>query len=173
MLDEEKTAVFSMSIEVDKKHIMEDFFENLGLSLTSGVNIFFEACVINGTIPIEISHTSVDTSDLDELAGSADNPKTARFSMRIMPIRKRQMQYICKELGMTVSQAVHMYFSACIREYGIPFRIGYPKPNAETLAAMKEVQDAKEGKTELESFDSFEDFVRRMHSLADEEDIKD
>ena len=139
MPDEEKTAVFSMSIEEDKKHIMEDFFENLGLSLTSGVNIFFEACVINGTIPIEISHTSVDTSYLDELAGSADNPKTARFSMRIMPIRKRQMQYICKELGMTVSQAVHMYFSACIREYGIPFRIGYAASKYASVASARYV----------------------------------
>ena len=43
MLDEARTAVFSMSMDSEKKKAMEDFFENLGLTLTSGVNIFFEA----------------------------------------------------------------------------------------------------------------------------------
>lgn len=71
------------------------------------------------------------------------------------------MEYICEKLGMTVSQAVHMYFAACWEEYGIPFRIGYPKPNAETLAAMQEEN--------LEAYGSFEEYLAAMHSLADGE----
>ena len=42
---------------------------------------------------------------------------------------------------MTPSEAVNIYFEKCLSEWGIPFRVGYPKPNAETLAVMKETAE--------------------------------
>lgn len=162
MTEEKRTAVFSMSMDTEKKKKMEDFFENLGLTLTSGVNIFFEASVIWAKLPFEVSpeETKIpDMSDVEETAGRAK--KEARFSMRMEPTRKRQVEYLYKELGMTVSQAVNMYFEACLREYGIPFRVGYPKPNAETLAALQD--------DDLETYNSFEDYLAAMHSMADED----
>ena len=163
MTDEKRTAVFSMSMDAEKKKKMEDFFENLGLTLTSGVNIFFEASVIWSKLPFEVSpeETKIpDMSDVEKTTGRAR--KEARFSMRLLPIRKRQVEYLYKELGMTVSQAVNMYFEACLREYGIPFRVGYPKPNAETLEALAE--------EDLETFESFDDYLAAMHSLPDDDD---
>lgn len=162
MADEKRTAVFSMSMDTEKKKKMEDFFENLGLTLTSGVNIFFEASVIWAKLPFEVSpeETKIpDMSDVEETTGRAK--KEARFSMRMEPTRKRQVEYLYKELGMSLSQAVNMYFEACLREYGIPFRVGYPKPNAETLAALKD--------DDLETYNSFEDYLVAMHSMADED----
>ncbi len=160
MLDEPRTAVFSMSMDSEKKKEMEDFFENLGLTLTSGVNIFFEASVIWAKLPFEVSCEETEIPDMageEQPAGRAK--KEARFSMRMQPTRKRQVEYLYKELGMTVSQAVNMYFEACLREYGIPFRVGYPKPNAETLAALQE--------TDLHEYASYEDYLAAMHALAD------
>ena len=157
MLDEARTAVFSMSMDSAKKKEMEDFFENLGLTLTSGVNIFFEASVIWAKMPFEVSREETEIPDMtgeEQPAGRAR--KEARFS------RKRQVEYLYKELGMTLSQAVNIYFEACLREYGIPFRIGYPKPNAETLAALKD--DA------LETYDSFDDYLAAMHALVDKDE---
>ena len=162
MTDGKRTAVFSMSMDTEKKKKMEDFFENLGLTLTSGVNIFFEASVIWAKLPFEVSPEEMkipDMSDVNEPTGRTK--KEARFSMRMEPTRKRQVEYLYKELGMSVSQAVNMYFEACLREYGIPFRVGYPKPNAETLAALKE--------DDLETYSSFEDYLAAMHALADED----
>ena len=162
MADEKRTAVFSMSMDTEKKKKMEDFFENLGLTLTSGVNIFFETSVIWAKLPFEVSpeETKIpDMSDVEETTGRAK--KEARFSMRMEPTRKRQVEYLYKELGMSLSQAVNMYFEACLREYGIPFRVGYPKPNAETLAALKD--------DDLETYNSFEDYLVAMHSMADED----
>ena len=150
MLDEPRKAVFSMSMDAEKKKEMEDFFENLGLTLTSGVNIFFEASVIWAKLPFEVSCEETEIPDMageEQPAGRAK--KEARFSMRMQPTR----------LGMTVSQAVNMYFEACLREYGIPFRVGYPKPNAETLAALQE--------TDLHEYASYEDYLAAMHALAD------
>jgi DNA-damage-inducible protein J len=163
MLDEARTAVFSMSMDSAKKKEMEDFFENLGLTLTSGVNIFFEASVIWAKMPFEVSREETEIPDMtgeEQPAGRAR--KEARFSMRMQPTRKRQVEYLYKELGMTLSQAVNIYFEACLREYGIPFRIGYPKPNAETLAALKD--DA------LETYDSFDDYLAAMHALVDKDE---
>lgn len=161
MADEKRTAVFSMSMDSEKKKEMEDFFENLGLTLTSGVNIFFEASVIWAKLPFEVSREDMQIPDMDAKERPAGRAKKeARFSMRLLPIRKRQVEYLYNELGMTVSQAVNMYFEACLREYGIPFRVGYPKPNAKTLAALAE--------EDLETFESFEDYLAAMHALAEE-----
>ena len=44
----------------------------------------------------------------------------------------------------------------------IPFRIGYPKPNAETLAALKD--------DDLETYDSFDDYLAAMHALVDKDE---
>ena len=105
-----------------KAAICKDFFENLGLTLTSGVNIFFEASVIWAKMPFEVSREETEIPDMtgeEQPAGRAR--KEARFSMRMQPTRKRQVEYLYKELGMTLSQAVNIYFEACLREYGIPF----------------------------------------------------
>ena len=59
-------------------------------------------------------------------------------------------------------EARYACFEACLREYGIPFRIGYPKPNAETLAALKD--------DDLETYDSFDDYLAAMHALVDKDE---
>ena len=58
--------------------------------------------------------------------------------MPITAYKKGQVEYTLREAGMTADEAVGLYFEACLHEWGIPFRVGYPKPNAETLAAMAE-----------------------------------
>ena len=44
-MSEEKTATITIQIEPGKKQRMEEFFEELGLSLPYGVSIFFEQCI--------------------------------------------------------------------------------------------------------------------------------
>ena len=70
MLDEARTAVFSMSMDSAKKKEMEDFFENLGLTLTSGVNIFFEASVIWAKMPFEVSREETEIAGWQGKEGS-------------------------------------------------------------------------------------------------------
>ena len=164
MTDEPKTAVFSMRMDPNKKRRMEDFFDNLGMNLSTGINIFFEASVINACMPFDIKSEDAKASDGSEEKRHADaSEKPVRFSMRVMPTRKRQVEYMYnKGLGMTVPEAVDMYFDACLSEWGIPFRVGYPKPNAETLAAIQEAEDDEAGKIQLPEYDSFDDFLAEL-----------
>lgn len=162
MLEEPRTAFFTMTMDPDKKRRMEDFFENLGLTLTCGVNIFFEASVIQAKIPFDVKQENLTIPDMTDPQEQKETPKkSARFSMRMQPTRKRQVEYLYHELGMTVSQAVNMYFEACLHEWGIPFRVGYPKPGPELLAAMAE--------TDLKDYDSYEDFLAEMEAEEDDE----
>ena len=156
-----KTATFNMRMEPEKKQRMDEFFTGLGLSLAYGVNIFFEKCIIEGGLPFELKltggkkHTEI----------SSDAPKTAQLSMKIDPYKKSQVEYIFRELGMTPSEAVNIYFEKCLSEWGIPFRVGYPKPNAETLAVMKETAEREaKGIRPEKTFSSVEELFKDLEA---------
>lgn len=149
-----KTATFSMRMTPEKKQRMEEFFEDLGLSLAYGVSIFFEQCIIQAGLPFEKELSGEEQSVLGPEESSG--VKTAQLAMRLDPYKKSQVEYVFKELGITPSEAVDLYFKKCLCEWGIPFRVGYPKPNAETLEAMAEdLSGAK-------SYSSVEDMVKDL-----------
>ena len=154
-MSEEKTATITIQIEPGKKRRMEEFFEELGLSLPYGVSIFFEQCIICAGLPQEI----VNRDDQDDFIEDwQDGPKTEQIIVPITPYKKGQVEYTLHEADMTADEAISGYFKACLHEWGIPFRVGYPKPNAVTLAAMAE----KDGKV----YDSVEDMLEADKSLA-------
>ena len=47
-----------------------------------------------------------------------------------------------ESLGLSLSAAVNIFLRQAVREQAIPFRVGAPMPNAETLQA---IQDARRG----------------------------
>ncbi|MCH5278276.1 MAG: type II toxin-antitoxin system RelB/DinJ family antitoxin [Christensenellaceae bacterium] len=57
----------------------------------------------------------------DSSEAGVQTHKTAQFAMRLDPCKKAQIKYTFKELGMTVSEAVNIYFEKCLSEWGIPF----------------------------------------------------
>ena len=151
-----KTATFTMRMEPEKKRRMEEFFEELGLTLPYGVNIFFEKCIMEAGLPFEVK-----LSGGKKGAGTEEvpHPKTAQLAIRLDPYKKTQIEYTFRELGMTASEAVNIYFERCLSEWGIPFRVGYPKPNAETLAAMAETEE-----TESRAFSSVDEMLKELES---------
>ena len=78
--------------------------------------------------------------------------------MRLDPYKKAQIEYTFQELGMTIPEAVNIYFEKCLSEWGIPFRVGYPKPNAETLAAMEEAEKGEN----LTSYSSVDEMLKDL-----------
>lgn len=56
-------------------------------------------------------------------------------NIKIDPKVKQQAQQLFDDLGMSLSTAVNMFLRQAIREQAIPFRIGAPEPNYETIAA--------------------------------------
>lgn len=53
---------------------------------------------------------------------------------------KRQFEDFCADMGLTMSAAFNIFARKVVREYRIPFEIGAPLPNSETIAAIKEVE---------------------------------
>lgn len=133
-MSEKKTAAITIAIEPGKKSRMEDFFEDLGLYLSAGVSVFFEKCIMEAALPAEVIHSD----EQKEIEDWEDGLRTEQIIVPITAYKKGQVEYTLREAGMTADEAVGLYFEACLHEWGIPFRVGYPKPNAETLAAMAE-----------------------------------
>ena len=166
---EKKTASFSMRMVPEQKKEMEDFFQDLGLSLGTAVTIFFEQCIIQARIPFDLKVPSGTVPPAEELETvQPDGKKTAQLSVRLDAYKKAQAEYTFKECGLTASEAVNLYFKACLREYGIPFRVGYPIPNEGTLKALRESEDMDAGKIPSKTYNSVEEMV--VDILSDSED---
>ena len=56
-MSSKKSATFNMRMESQKKKQMEEFFQELGLTLAYGVNIFFEKCIMEAGLPFEVTHS--------------------------------------------------------------------------------------------------------------------
>lgn len=52
---------------------------------------------------------------------------------------KRQFDVICGELGMSMSTAFNIFAKAVVRKDGFPFELSLDRPNAETVAAIEDV----------------------------------
>lgn len=69
--------------------------------------------------------------------------KTDTLNIRINPEVKKQVEATLDDLGLTMAEAVNIFFKQIIMTESIPFMIKKPKLNAETLQAM---EDANLGK---------------------------
>ena len=63
-------------------------------------------------------------------------------NIKIDPILKQESQALFESFGLSLSAAVNMFLRQAVREQAIPFRIGTPVPNLETLKA---IEDARNG----------------------------
>ena len=73
----------------------------------------------------------------------------AQLNLRIDDNLKVQGEKLFEVLGLSMSAAVTAFISQSVREGGIPFVITTRTaniPNAETLAAMQEIEDMRSGK---------------------------
>jgi DNA-damage-inducible protein J len=56
---------------------------------------------------------------------------------------KRDFDRLCRELGLTMTTAFTVFAKTVVRRQRIPFEIAKDIPNAETIAALEEVQAMK------------------------------
>ena len=56
---------------------------------------------------------------------------------------KAQAERIFTELGMNMTTAINLFLRQAVRQNGIPFELKLDTPNAETIAAMHEINDEK------------------------------
>lgn len=89
------------------------------------------------------------------------NSETINLSIRMDRELKEQAESLFSELGMNMTTALNIFVRQSVRQGKIPFEIALNKPNAETLAALREIEDMRAGKIPKQS-SSVADFIREM-----------
>lgn len=64
------------------------------------------------------------------------------INIRMDAALKESFEAFCSDMGMSMTTAFTIFAKKAVREYRIPFEIG-TTPNAETMEAIKEVQEMK------------------------------
>ena len=80
--------------------------------------------------------------------------KDTNFNMRINKQKKTSLEDLYANLGMTLPEAVNIFFEKSLMVGGIPFDVRMPHYNKETEAAMQEARDIAAGKVETKSYSS-------------------
>ncbi len=80
-------------------------------------------------------------------------PKTAVISTRIDAELKHRAEEVFKELGLTTTQAITLFYKQVDLERGLPFAVRIP--NEETAAALEQAR-TRQG---LESFNTLDDLL--------------
>ena len=58
-------------------------------------------------------------------------------SIKIDSVLKEESQALFESFGLSLSAAINMFLRQAVREQAIPFRVGNPLPNFETLQAIE------------------------------------
>lgn len=74
---------------------------------------------------------------------------------------KKQFDHLCNELGMNMTTAFNIFAKTVVRQRRIPFDISLDVPNAETFAAMKDVDN---NRNMSRSFDSVEELMKDLNA---------
>lgn len=94
---------------------------------------------------------------------------TSNINIRIDSDVKAEAQSLFSQLGMDLSTAINIFIRQAIDFGGIPFTIQKTKYNAETEAAMQEVNDIIAGKIPAKRYSSFDEFLKELDEETDDE----
>jgi DNA-damage-inducible protein J len=82
--------------------------------------------------------------------------KTSTITIRTDDETKRAIEYLYSRFGLTVSDAVNIFFSKSLMEHGLPFDMKL-RYNQETLDAVQEARDIMSGKIRAKAYSSIAD----------------
>ena len=88
--------------------------------------------------------------------------KTSNFNMRMEAQKKADVESLFQSLGMTLPQAVNMFFTQSLLVGGLPFDVKLPRYNRETEAAMQEARNIASGKIEARTYSDWSEFKDEM-----------
>ena len=83
-------------------------------------------------------------------------PKTAVISARIEPELKHDAEEVFRELGLTASQAITLFYKQVELERGLPFAVRVP--NDVTIEALEQARTRQQ----LEDFNTLDDLFEDL-----------
>ena len=90
--------------------------------------------------------------------------KDTNFNMRMNRQKKADLEALFGSLGMTLPEAVNVFFENSLLVGGLPFSVRLPRFNQETEAAMQEARDIMSGKVEAKSYSSARELFDELDS---------
>lgn len=87
---------------------------------------------------------------------------TVNMSIRMDTELKKQAEAMLSDMGLNMTTAMNMFLRQVVRQGRIPFEIATDIPNAETLAAMKEVDDMISGKIPAKKYTSTDELFKDL-----------
>ena len=96
--------------------------------------------------------------------------KTANFSMRIDQDKKSSLELLYGSLGMSLTEAVNVFFEKSLNVGGIPFDLRMENYSRETLEALRETLDIESGRIQAKRYKSVDElFADNDAEIAAEE----
>lgn len=83
--------------------------------------------------------------------------KTETINIRIEPSLKEQAEETLNYLGLTMSEAVNLFFRQVVINEGIPFEIKKPKYSRRLKKAMKEAEKISKNPEKYKQYNNFEE----------------
>ena len=86
----------------------------------------------------------------------------ANLTMRIDDELKKQAEELFNDLGMNMTTAFTIFAKQAVREQRIPFEITREVPNADTVEAIKEVEQMKEDPSIGKSYTDVDEMMKEL-----------
>lgn len=88
--------------------------------------------------------------------------KDTNFNMRMNKQKKTSLEDLYGSFGMTLAEAVNIFFEKSLMEGGIPFDVRMPRYNKETEEAIQEARDIIAGKVSAKSYSSSKELFAEL-----------
>ena len=75
---------------------------------------------------------------------------------------KREFDCLCQDLGLTMTAAFTVFAKTVVRRQRIPFEIAKDVPNAETIAAIEEVQEMKKNPHLYKGYTDIDEMMKEL-----------
>ena len=89
---------------------------------------------------------------------------TVNMSIRMDTELKKQADAMFSDMGLNMTTAMNMFLRQVVRQGRIPFEIATDIPNAETVAAIKEMDDMLSGKIPSKRYLSTKELFEDLES---------
>ncbi len=88
--------------------------------------------------------------------------KNSVINIRVEPETKKQVEMLFSQFGITVSDAVNMFFRQSLMQNGLPFTPQIPIPNEETLNAIREIEHMKKNPSDYKGYDDADEMIKDL-----------
>ena len=81
---------------------------------------------------------------------------------------KDQAEKVFSNVGLSITEALKLFLRESVEQRNIPFHIGEPNYNEETMLAIQEARDIMSGKVKVKSYATLEEMYRDLDSEDEE-----